>query len=145
MRSDPALRVPMIAQALGVSEVVVELASPPFLDAVRDAAAEGRRIEIEYWSSGRDALTSRRIDPGPPFFALGEWYTDAYCWLREGPRMFRIDRWLRDRRDEASSGGRELRDGAADRDEPLGDAMVDPVDAVGGGPQVPDRSIGFSG
>ena len=94
--SDPdgplATAIAKLERALGVSEVVVELASPPYLDAVRDAAAEGRRIEIEYWSSGRDALTTRRIDPGPPFFALGEWYTDAYCWLREGPRMFRIDR-----------------------------------------------------
>jgi proteasome accessory factor C len=87
-----ATAIAKLERALGVSEVVVELASPPYLDAVRDAAAEGRRIKIEYWSSGRDALTARRIDPGPPFFALGEWYTDAYCWLREGPRMFRIDR-----------------------------------------------------
>jgi len=94
--SDPdgplATAIAKLERALGVSEVVVELASPPYLDAVRDAAADGRRIEIEYWSSGRDALTTRRIDPGPPFFALGEWYTDAYCWLREGPRMFRVDR-----------------------------------------------------
>ena len=94
--SDPegplATAISKLERALGVSEVTVELASPPLLDAVRAAAAEGRRIEIEYWSSGRDALTTRRIDPGPPFFALGEWYTDAYCWLREGARMFRIDR-----------------------------------------------------
>jgi proteasome accessory factor C len=94
--SDPqgplATAIAKLERALGVTEVSVELASPPFLDAVRAAAAAGQRIEIEYWSSGRDALSSRRIAPGPPFFALGEWYTDAYCWLREGPRMFRIDR-----------------------------------------------------
>jgi proteasome accessory factor C len=94
--SDPtgplATAIDKLEHALGVTEVTVALASPPFLDAVRDAAEAGHRIEIEYWSSGRDALTTRRIDPGPPFFALGEWYTDAYCWLRDGPRMFRIDR-----------------------------------------------------
>jgi len=94
--SDPqgplATAIAKLESALGVNEVTVELASPPFLDAVRTAAEDGRRIEVEYWSSGRDALTTRRIDPGPPFFALGEWYTDAYCWLRDGPRMFRIDR-----------------------------------------------------
>ena len=50
------------------------------------------RIEIEYWSAGRDAVTTRRIDPGPPFFALGEWYTDAFDHLRGEPRMFRVDR-----------------------------------------------------
>jgi proteasome accessory factor C len=94
--SDPegplATALAKLEQALGVSEVTVELTAPPFLDAVRDAAGEGHRIEIAYWSSGRDALTTRRIDPGPPFFALGEWYTDAYCWLRDEPRVFRIDR-----------------------------------------------------
>jgi proteasome accessory factor C len=94
--SDPegplATAIAKLEHALGVTEVIVELAAPPFLDAVREAAAAGRRIEVEYWSSGRDALTVRRIDPGPPFFALGEWYTDAYCWLRDGPRMFRVDR-----------------------------------------------------
>ncbi len=52
----------------------------------------GERIEIDYWSAGRDALTTREIDPGPPFFALGEWYTDAYDHLRGEPRMFRVDR-----------------------------------------------------
>jgi len=72
--------------------VVVELASPPLLDAVRAAAVDGVTIEVDYWSGGRDELTTRRLDPGPPFFALGEWYTDAYCHLREGTRMFRVDR-----------------------------------------------------
>ena len=78
--------------ALGVAEVVVDFAAPDQLGAVRDAAENGDRIEIEYWSAGRDALTTRRIDPGPPFFALGEWYTDAYDHLRDEPRMFRVDR-----------------------------------------------------
>ncbi len=78
--------------ALGVSEVVVEFGAPEHLHTVRDAAERGMRIEIEYWSAGRDAVTTRRIDPGPPFFALGEWYTDAFDHLRGEPRMFRVDR-----------------------------------------------------
>jgi proteasome accessory factor C len=78
--------------ALGVSEVVVEFGAPEHLRAVREAAEHGRRIEIEYWSAGRDAVTSRRIDPGPPFFALGEWYTDSFDHLRGEARMFRVDR-----------------------------------------------------
>jgi Predicted transcriptional regulator len=94
--SDPhgplATAIDKLEDALGVSEVVVDVTTPPFLDAVRTAAAEGRRIEIEYWSGGRDMLSTRRIDPGPPFFALGEWYTDAFCSLRNEPRMFRVDR-----------------------------------------------------
>jgi proteasome accessory factor C len=78
--------------ALGVSEVVVEFGAPEHLRIVRDAAEQGARLEIEYWSAGRDAVTTRRIDPGPPFFALGEWYTDAFDHLRDEPRMFRVDR-----------------------------------------------------
>ena len=60
--------------------------------AVRDAAERGERIEIDYWSAGRDALDDPPDRPGPPFFALGEWYTDAFDHLRGEPRMFRVDR-----------------------------------------------------
>ena len=81
-----------LERALGVTEVVVDFAAPEHLPAVRAAAEHGRRIEIDYWSAGRDALTTREIDPGPPFFALGEWYTDAFDHLRGEPRMFRVDR-----------------------------------------------------
>jgi proteasome accessory factor C len=81
-----------LERVLGVSEVVVDFAAPEHLETVREAAAQGRRIEIDYWSAGRDAMTTREIDPGPPFFALGEWYTDAQDHLRGKPRMFRVDR-----------------------------------------------------
>jgi proteasome accessory factor C len=81
-----------LEDALGVAEVVVEFGAPEHLDLVQRAAADGTRLEIEYWSAGRDAVTTRRIDPGPPFFALGEWYTDAFDHLRGEPRMFRVDR-----------------------------------------------------
>jgi proteasome accessory factor C len=94
--SDPAgplaTALAKLEAALGVSELVVELGSPPLLDAVRAAAATGTTVEVDYWSAGREELTARAIDPGPPFFALGEWYTDAYCHLREEQRMFRVDR-----------------------------------------------------
>jgi proteasome accessory factor C len=78
--------------ALGVSEVVVDFAAPTHLHALRTAAERGERIEIDYWSAGRDAPTTRKIDPGPPFFALGEWYTDSFDHLRDETRMFRVDR-----------------------------------------------------
>lgn len=94
--SDPdgplATALAKLEAALGVGEVTVELAQPPFLDAVRAAAEQGATVEVDYWSAGRDEHTTRRLDPGPPFFALGEWYTDAYCHLRQEQRMFRVDR-----------------------------------------------------
>ena len=77
---------------LDVGEMTVQFGTPEHLSVVRAAAEAGETIEIDYWSGGRDQQTTRQIDPGPVFFALGEWYTDAYCHLRVGPRMFRIDR-----------------------------------------------------
>ena len=50
------------------------------------------RVEIEYWSAGRDELTTRRIDPEVVFFATGEWYVGAYCHRAHDERMFRVDR-----------------------------------------------------
>ncbi len=62
------------------------------LDAVRDAAAHHARLEIDYWSAGRNELTTRRIDPMVVFFALGAWYVGAYCHRAGDERMFRVDR-----------------------------------------------------
>lgn len=81
-----------LESTLGVSQVVVEFAAPEHLPALQLAAENGLRIEIDYWSAGRDELTTREIEPGPPFFALGEWYSDAFDHLRGEPRMFRVDR-----------------------------------------------------
>ncbi|HZJ25515.1 MAG TPA: WYL domain-containing protein [Acidimicrobiia bacterium] len=81
-----------LADALEGAELAVDFGDPEFLEHVRRAAEEGHRIEIEYWSAGHDHLSTRAIDPGPPFFATGQWYTDAYCHERGADRMFRIDR-----------------------------------------------------
>jgi len=78
--------------ALDLPEVAVEVGEPAFLQPVRDAAARGERIEIDYWSAGRDELTTRRIDPAVAFFAMGEWYVSAYCHRANDERMFRVDR-----------------------------------------------------
>ncbi|MBM3674337.1 MAG: WYL domain-containing protein [Actinobacteria bacterium] len=94
--SDPegplATALVKLEDALGMSEVVVEFGAPAELAELRRAASAGERVEIDYWSAGRDEVTTRRIDPGPPFFALGRWYSDAYCHLRDEQRMFRVDR-----------------------------------------------------
>jgi len=94
--SDPhgplATALAKLEAALDVPDLVVEVAEPKFLEQVRDAAFEHERIEIDYWSAGRDELTTRRIDPAVVFFALGAWYVGAYCHAAAGERMFRVDR-----------------------------------------------------
>lgn len=94
--SDPdgplATALAKLERALDLPDLVVEVGEPQFLAAVRAASARHERVEIDYWSAGRDELTTRRIDPGVVFFALGAWYVGAHCHRAAGERMFRVDR-----------------------------------------------------
>jgi proteasome accessory factor C len=94
--SDPsgplATALAMLEQALELPDLVVDVSQPSQLATVRDATAQHRRIEIDYWSAGRNEFTTRRIDPEVVFFATGEWYVGAYCHAAQDERMFRVDR-----------------------------------------------------
>ena len=94
--SDPdgplATALAKLEDALELPGLVVDVGEPGQLAAIRDAVAHHRRVEIEYWSAGRDELTTRRIDPEVVFFATGEWYVGAYCHRARDERMFRVDR-----------------------------------------------------
>ena len=80
--SDPngplARALDKLAAALDYPDVVIELTAPKHLDAVRTAAADSRQLDIDYWSAGRDELTTRAVDPFSVFFANGAWYLNAY-------------------------------------------------------------------
>lgn len=78
--------------ALGEGGVEVELDAPPLLQAVRDAAAEGRQLRIRYYSAWRDELTDRTIEPWAVYTTDGHWYVDAFDAGAEGERRFRVDR-----------------------------------------------------
>jgi predicted DNA-binding transcriptional regulator YafY len=81
-----------LAAVLDLPDVPVTIAAPDHLDEVRRAAADHEELEIEYWSAGRDEVTTRKIEPLSAFYAAGEWYLDAMC-LRAGDlRLFRVDR-----------------------------------------------------
>jgi proteasome accessory factor C len=94
--SDPngplATALAKLEHALELPGLVVDVGEPGQLEAMRDAVAGHARVEIEYWSAGRDELTTRRIDPEVVFFATGEWYVGAYCHRAHDERMFRVDR-----------------------------------------------------
>jgi proteasome accessory factor C len=94
--SDPrgplATALEKLEAALELPDLVVAIDAPEHLDAVRVAAERDERLEIDYWSAGRDELTTRRIDPTTVFFALGEWYVDAWCHRAGDERLFRVDR-----------------------------------------------------
>jgi proteasome accessory factor C len=94
--SDPtgplATALSKLEEALELPGLVVDVGEPTQLEAIRNAVAGHDRVEIEYWSAGRDELTTRRIDPEVVFFATGEWYVGAYCHRARDERMFRVDR-----------------------------------------------------
>ncbi|MDQ6854003.1 MAG: WYL domain-containing protein [Actinomycetota bacterium] len=82
-----------LARALGVTEgLAVEVGEPPYLDALRRATDASERVEIDYYSFGRDATTTRQIDPRSVFHAFGHWYAAAYCHEAADERLFRLDR-----------------------------------------------------
>jgi len=62
------------------------------LAAIRSAIEDRRRIEIEYYSAGRDEITVRRIDPEHVFSAMGNWYVVAWDDRSDDERLFRVDR-----------------------------------------------------
>ncbi len=72
--------------------VRIEVGEPAFLDRIRAAVQRGDRLEIVYYSFGRDELTTRRVDPTGVFHALGAWYVAAYCHRADDERLFRLDR-----------------------------------------------------
>jgi proteasome accessory factor C len=82
-----------LARALGASEgLAVEVGEPPHLDALRRATDASERVEIDYYSFGRDVTTTRQVDPRSVFHAFGHWYAAAYCHLAADDRLFRLDR-----------------------------------------------------
>ncbi|MDP9388231.1 MAG: WYL domain-containing protein [Actinomycetota bacterium] len=86
-----------VAAVLGVDPdeaVGVELgaAPPEVLATVQEASSAARRVEIEYYSFGRDAWTRRVIEPHQVYNAAGQWYVAAWCDQAAGDRIFRVDR-----------------------------------------------------
>jgi proteasome accessory factor C len=83
--------------ALGGLAGRVEAAEPDaapsgHLATLREAAAEHRQLEIEYYAASTDETTVRRIDPEEVFSALGQWYVVAFDHRSGDERMFRLDR-----------------------------------------------------
>jgi proteasome accessory factor C len=82
-----------LAGVLGAGDgMSVELGPARYLEPLRAAAEAFERVEIDYYTFGRDELTTRRIDPRAVFAAAGQWYVDAYCHRAVDDRLFRVDR-----------------------------------------------------
>lgn len=63
----------------------------PCLAKLLDAAVFRKVLEIEY-ESKEDRASRRRIQPAYIYAHQGLWYCTAYCFMRQGLRVFRCDR-----------------------------------------------------
>jgi proteasome accessory factor C len=86
-----------LSTVLGVGSedaVDVELGpvAPGLLDLVRGATAERHRLELDYYSYGRDDRSTRVVEPWRVFNAHGQWYLDGWCRQAGAERLFRVDR-----------------------------------------------------
>lgn len=63
----------------------------PCLAMLLDAAVRGKVLEVVY-ESKEEGAGRRRIEPVCIYANNGFWYCTAYCFLREGFRVFRCDR-----------------------------------------------------
>lgn len=88
----------LLPQEGGVAEltkrirVQLESGEARWLGLLREAVTERRRVDLEYYTYSRDALTRRRFEPHLVFASLGHWYVSGYCHLAQDRRMFRLDR-----------------------------------------------------
>jgi proteasome accessory factor C len=122
---DPTLRraVEKVGAVLGPGaadavDVRLGAADPEVLEVVQAAARDGRRVRIDYYSSGRDERSERDVDPDRVLAADGHWYLLGWCLQAAGPRAFRVDRIL-----AAAPTGEPVEDhGAAVADLDLSDA-----------------------
>ncbi|MFN0027732.1 MAG: helix-turn-helix transcriptional regulator [Acidimicrobiales bacterium] len=86
-----------VAAVLGIDQegaLAVRLgeARPELLALLQQAVVERRRVNLEYYSYGRDQRSSRLVDPHRVYADTGQWYLDATCHQAGGERRFRVDR-----------------------------------------------------
>jgi predicted DNA-binding transcriptional regulator YafY len=55
------------------------------------ALLKRNRLEISYYSKGKDELTEREISPQRLIYYRENWYLDAYCHMRNDLRSFAVD------------------------------------------------------
>jgi predicted DNA-binding transcriptional regulator YafY len=58
---------------------------------IGSALLKRNRLEITYYSRGKDENTAREISPQRLIYYRENWYLDAYCHLRNGLRSFSVD------------------------------------------------------
>jgi predicted DNA-binding transcriptional regulator YafY len=58
---------------------------------VGNALLKRQRLQLGYYSKGKDETTDREVSPQRLIFYRDNWYLDAYCHMRKGLRSFALD------------------------------------------------------
>ncbi len=72
--------------------LVVDLAEPPLVAELRQAAADHRVASIVHTALASGETTTRQVEPWVVFTTMGNWYLRGFCRLAGAERVFRIDR-----------------------------------------------------
>lgn len=88
-----------LAGALGLGDdeaVEIDLDATPatLLSNLREAVESRSKVELTYYSFGRDATTRRVVHPWKVLNVAGHWYLSAWCETAGAERVFRFDRIL---------------------------------------------------
>jgi proteasome accessory factor C len=81
-----------LRKVLGEGVVDVDVEAPEFLDVVTECATNGERLDIVYWTPGRNEESRRRITVRSVFTDKGHWYVAADDDSSGSTRHFRVDR-----------------------------------------------------
>lgn len=81
-----------LEDALGMGRLSVELETPDHLGVLREAAASGEAIEIDYLGAKRGDESIRRVEPYAVVAREGRFYLDAFCSLAGDWRRFQVAR-----------------------------------------------------
>lgn len=63
-----------------------------YLENIKEAIAQNRKLRIEYYSFNADEITKREFDPYLLEIQEGCWHVIGYCHLRKAIRDFRVSR-----------------------------------------------------
>ncbi len=72
--------------------LAVDLSEPEQVGRLRRAASAGEVLHITHTALASGVTTRRNIEPWSVFSTLGNWYVRGFCQLKEGERVFRVDR-----------------------------------------------------
>jgi proteasome accessory factor C len=81
-----------LRKVLGEGVVDIDVEAPEFLDVVTQCATSGERLDIVYWTPGRNEESRRRITVRSVFTDKGHWYVAADDDASGSTRHFRVDR-----------------------------------------------------